>query len=543
MKTKPAKPDQPSATSSSTAPPAPPVSTSSGNSSKATQYSSVVKKTAGGPSGSLTSECDESSGEEGEAEATGTTSPQQQQQQQVTGKYVGRKLLQQDVKSGKPSSASHDKQPVVKPSLPAGNTTGSVVHEKSSQFVAHPYQAPSSSTQLNTPGSHEALSLKRHVDSPYLERRLPQSSSSQPEDAWPVIDEDHNKEIPLATCTDIPSPEKTILYAAAMSNQIKSAPPPSTSSSAAHFPYSSTPGVEKSHFASPAFTSPQQMPRVTQHNVTSPPLNVPQNFFMPMPQQPTSLALPGLMRLSLNANLLKTMSANLPYAGARVATTPSNQHSLFQANQLPSMPPLQPQAAGYAAGRTYPGVHVTTGGGGGGGEVYSSSAAVPKASSTPQVGYGNSRPARNMVVTSALPYSSTTSLPYTTQAASMTMRNMLGIDNIHPAGPALYSTGQHVRTTGDQSTQTPPAAKCCSRAVQVGVEMAEEGVQTQGPECQDTPSQTSGCFVPVESLAPPEDVQMNSLGKQPQYLRPEILMNGSPTTLIFHKIHIELYKA
>lgn len=479
------KADVPLATSNTGSAPPP-------NPTKATPYASVVKKTAGGPSGSLTSEgteYDESSGDE--AEETGTAGPQ------VSDKFPARKQPHQDIKSGKGLPVSHDK-----PSLPLGQGAVAAIessgYEKklpSSSFIAHHsarYQ--DSPNQLNSPEGHEAMPIMvKRLDSPYLERQIPQSTSSQPEDAWPLIDGDH-KEVSMPTCTAVPSPEKTMLYAAAMTNRSNESAMPTTSS--AHFPYPST-TVDKAHFAGPSYN--QHMTRVT-----SPPLTLPPRATglyhppHPVPQLPAGVPLGDVVhpRLALNASLLNSLPS----------MASSNQHSLFQSNHLPSSvpPPLQQQT--YVV-RSYPD-HVTTGGG----EVYSSAP-------IPQLGYTNSRPPRN-VITATTPL---------TVAASMTMRNMLGIDSsVQSSKSCVYTTESRgnyqatwdVPTSSEQSTQT-PVAECLDQEIQVGVELVAHEVQAQA-DSSDAATQTRGCYVSVESLAPPEDVPMNSIGKSP-HLVPSLI--------------------
>lgn len=175
---------------------------------KMAPYSSAVKKTSGGPSGSLTSEGSESisSGEEVAAEAGRGTAPvissHHQQQQQKKKKWP---------RSNATTAASVEKD--------AGHRHASKIVETITANMALK-QPPN--THKTMPASmsttKDALpSPPPQVESPYLERQLPREASSQPQDDWPLIDDDESqKGMNLATTNTIP-PQRTILFAAAMS--------------------------------------------------------------------------------------------------------------------------------------------------------------------------------------------------------------------------------------------------------------------------------------------------------------------------------------
>lgn len=465
---------------------------------KNTPYSSVVKKTAGGPSGSLTSEgteYDESSEEEAA-----------QEESEAVYLPAHNQCKDSQHKSPKPLIAGQGDTTAVNP-FP----------------VEHSAQFQQMEGSLNVPGSHETtpiVSPKRQdeEDSPYLKRQIPQSNSSQPEDAWPQIHEDQ-KEVPLATCTSIPPPN-TMLYAAVMtnrSNQDEARLPSSSSSSSSsspghtfHFPYSTT-ATDRAHF-----------PFSNQHiavapRVTSPPLTMPQAMKTYLPTTAVPLCttmgnriLPGL---ALNANLLKSVpGAHYP---AGMTVTPNSHH--FQSNQLPVLS-ISPGAVYGAAHVRHPSSHTAVSS-----KIYSS-APIDRASSSPMLGYNSSRPARMNESTTNNP------LPYTTVAAAIEMRSMLGIHGGQSTNPVVYtesgrrnyqvsgysptSTVTPRPTTSDGFTQTPVQPAQLTRGVQVGPDTMTCGVQTD-PKRSNAHTQTNGCYIHVEDLTPSGDVNMNSIGNFP----------------------------
>ena len=364
-------------------------------------------------------------------------------------------------------------------------------------------------------------------ETPYLERHIPQSTSSQPEDAWPLIDEDHHhKEVPLvvATCAGIPSPQNTMLYAAVMTNRShRDEPhPPMTSSSVAASSSSAYP-VDQAHFSHASYASGSM------RGVTSPPLN-PQagSFFMSARPMPQSEVIPGLALNTtslLNTSLPTTTPYPIRVTTAPVTTTNTGTSSSlpFQLPRVPSMP-----VYGYAGHRMAGSVS----------GVYSSPSLTKVAGNTTphqqQQGY---RPSTSAALPLA-PYSSCT------VAAAMEVRNMLGIDSgRQSSSPVVYNTVSTTRpsvfnttsrtsfqvsgyppppppapapatapATREQATQT-PVSSCRAKAVQAtGGKVVSCAVQTQAPRSSNVETQTSGCYVPVDSLSPPEQLQVNSIG-------------------------------
>lgn len=475
-------------------------------------YSSVVKKTAGGPSGSLTSEgteYDESSGDDAAQEESKDVhlpepskfpAPHQSQQQQQQG---GTQL-----KTGKPLSMGQGKGR-------ATTTDNNITRESKSEGRSEGKSA--SVTKLATTGFQQAdTSLKQAdspitstqdiaptviprcvQDSPYLEPQIPRVDSSQPQDAWP--------EMPQASCNTIP-PQNTMIYAAVMTNRSNQDPEsPLTSSSArtTSFPYSAS-AADKTHF--PNTVNPQHV--MSSHTPNPPLLFTAATRLQTLPQ-PGSAS--DHTMLGANNTRGYPLPGGSPHQHQHHVISP-HAHPQFQSNYLP---------VGVLPQERNLGTH----------EMYST-AGIQRTSSSPQVGPYNSgrSPRMNEGTTNTLPLQGTTGvpLPYSTVAAAMEMRSMLGIEGRQPASnmpvyarsnnfpmSASTSTTRPVVApiTVDNFAQTLPLPATSAKAVQVGVERSTVGVQASGPSRSSSETQTSGLFVPAEDLAPAQDIQMESLGK------------------------------
>lgn len=467
-------------------------------------YSSVVKKTAGGPSGSLTSEgteYDESSGEEAAQEESKEVllpepskfpTPHQSEPHQQPGAIPQHK-------TDKPLSRGQGRGQTT---TTDNNITREAKSASATKFATTGFQqADSSSKQPNTPITRDITPtvIPRSVqDSPYLEPQIPQVAS-QPRDAWP--------EMPQASCTTIP-PQNTMIYAAVMTNrnnQDPESPITSSSTQTSSFPHSAS-AAGKAHF--PNTFSAQN---VMSSHAPNPPLLFTASAGLQTLPQPGSAS---------DHTMLGAGNTGLRYplpGGSHHVVSP---HTLppFQSNNLPVSYGVLPH------GRNL-GVHA-------GNEIYST-AVIERASSSPQVGaYNSSRsPRMNEGATNILPLqgAASVSLPYhaiSTVAAAMEMRSMLGIEGRQLSNLPVYvgssSFPMSVSTssarpmagsiTTDSFTQTLPPVNS-AKAVQVGVERSTLSVQTSGPSRSSSGTQTSGLFVPVEDLAPAQDIQMESLGK------------------------------
>ena len=445
----------PATTSAGVPPPAPPQS-STPSSTKTTAYSNAVKKTTGGPSGSLTSEgteYDESSGEEAAQDENKVANPPE---------------------SSRFPAPQHNHQKPLKPiplsrgggaTAAGGQITSSIPR---AQLTTTSYQEVESHNVADTTASPQQR--QGGQDGSYLERKVPPKASSQPEDAWPVIHE------------DIP-PQNTMIYAAVMtnhrSNQDQAQQPPTISTPPQpQFPYSDT-TAGKAQFPGTFISTPLMA-------VTSrPPLTFPpQTPGMILPHtlpQPSSIG-----SGALNTGMMAGGGNPLP-AGSYPVRTPNQ----FQSNSS-----------------LYGGGGGGSGGGGGGGRVnfsghsgnnvYSTpipSTHIPKASSSPHVGYSSNR---------SLGTNENIPLPFSTEAAGIEMRSMIrNLQMLSPAQPIAV----------DCSSQTLPPASS-EKAVQVAPGMVEESVQTTDVQFSTSESQTTGFFVPMEYLMPNiQNIQVESVGK------------------------------
>lgn len=495
-----------------------------------TPYSSVVKKTSGGPSGSLTSEgteYDESSGEEAAQEDGGEVdklpvvssvpaSGKEETSQQVSAKPVVVPVKSVGVRAQDPSSSSARNPVSSSAGLTSEHSTGALVQ------VAG---VPSSSSKFKSQRTQEAMvpavTPQRHgrQDSPYLERELPRASS-QPEDAWPLIDEDHKvaAAVPLAvTASILPPPSSSMIYAAVMTNRSHQEQVSSTAATSTtpitHYTYSTAIPDNKMHF-------PQQQGVFSTHHATKaasltsspkPPLPLPAvtvpYLARTPPQQPM-----GDGTSHARSSVLQSPTPQLPNSPfpARGGIVPGRNQ--FHSSAVPS----PPMSASYH--------HLVSHnfGGHAGNEVYSNAPMMTKDitsnSSSYQGGYNSGRSPRvnESVTTTTNPPPSL--LPYSTVAAGMEVRSMLGIHGGRSTHQPIYTESSGFRAFGaanksSSHTQTPRLPPVRSKAVQVKPEMVPVGLQTSDPEKTSSHTQTtSDQYVPMESLMPPLDARVDSLG-------------------------------
>lgn len=466
-------------------------------------YSSVVKKTTGGPSGSLTSEgteYDESSGDEPAQEETkeGGNPPEPKK---FLAPHQSHGVVQH--KTDKPLSMDQGRgrETVIESSV---TTKGSKSFGTSSaRFTATSFQQTDSLPSVQDMAASTVIPQSVQ-DTPYLEPQIPRGASSQPQDAWP--------EMPQASSTAIP-PQNTMIYAAVMTNRSKQDPesPITTSSTHTAFPYSSGAAADKPHF--PNSFSPQHV--MGSHPAAS----SPKAFSAVSNLQP--LVQPCGRSMSSHA-MLEGNGAGLGFAipgsSHHHAAIPHTR-SQFQSDTLPLSYGLLPLGS-----RT-------------GSEVYST-AMLPRAGNSPQVvgvggggGFNSTRSPRAIEGTTANSLGATKSMYHTTStvAATREVRNMLGIQSRQQLSsnlpvfmgnsnfPASVSTSYiHPVTPGptttDSFTQTEPPATS-AKEVQVGRERSSQGVQTAGAPRSDSEAQTSGVFVPVASFTPVQDLQIESVGE------------------------------
>lgn len=433
------------------------------NPTKMTPYSSVVKKTAGGPSGSLTSEgteYDESSDEAAQdeskevqvSESSKFPAPHQSQQQREAVEHKSNKPLSMGRSRGHAATTADD----------------NVARENKSTFTVD------ISKQSNAHDAPPTMIPQHERDSPYLDPQIPRAASSQPQDAWP--------EVPQAS---IP-PQNTMIYAAVMTNRSNQdlEPPIDTQT---RFPYSATATVKANAF------SPQHSvaSRVANPPLTLPPQTASVPQAQPQPSNHTVLG-PGL-------------NYHLPAGHHHTA------HPQFQTGNLPA-------ATSLAYGVMTHGMNL------GNRTGADTTNMIPRASSSPQVGgYNRSPRMMNETATNRLPPQY---YAISTQAAAMEVRNMLGIEGRQSANQPVYVGSSNFKTvvstslphhkttpiTKDSAAQTLQPATSV-KEVQVGVEAITQGVQTVAPLKSNSETQTDGFFVPSEDLAPAQDVQMESVGK------------------------------
>ena len=478
----------------------------------------MVKKTAGGPSGSLTSEgteYDESSGDEAVQEESKVPEP--------SGSFPA------------PQQAFHHK--ATKPSS-VGRGGGSAVttpessaRAQSAKFTPTNFQRLSSSEQLGAP--QDAMPIIKHNDStPYLDPQIPRGASSQPQDDWPIIPAEEHREIlqerkeivpqvsifaeehkevapqismsaipifttkehkdmvPQVSHSTIPL-HNTMIYNAVMSTNRNNNPDqaPVSSSSYPHLPYSTAP-ADKARFPSSFGSQHIMAPCITSASATFP---------------PHTISSPGLHVTPLAGQSPGLLPANFPMQDQHISPV----HAQFQSSQARTTSlPSSPLGYGVLRGNRYSASS----------EIYSM-AMIPRASSGLQVGTYNRSPRMNEASVSV-------PLPYTTMTAGIEMRTMLGIDGRQPTNlPALVTNGsfhlagstgsafpQPVPSTRESGVQTQPPAGSEDQEVQVGPEMTTQCVQVD-PLRSAAETQTSGLFVPVEDLEPAQNVQMETLGK------------------------------
>lgn len=434
-----------------------------------TPYSSIVKKTAGGPSGSLTSEgteYDESSGEEEVQEGNEGVSfapnfphqHQQQQQQQAKVQY------QED----SPSLAGHGDVSSAEPSSP-------------------PLVVDSG---IKSPGNQPLV----QQSSPYFKRHI-LSQTSEPKDAWPSIHEDE-KDVEVPNIAAIPV--KSMIFAAVMNRD----PVPPTSSPTP-FSYSATTTTASSFPA----------PLSNRHNVAG------ITSASSMPQLPTLYRQHQQQAQSISVSGMENLLGLSSHPMTRVNATQSPSLH-FQSIQLPqtSPAPLMSTTA-YSSSHHH---------------RHPPQTRPPPAAMIPgnQGMFGGAGVSRDVVPSLQGTYTSSRSprhgdsvaptLPYSTVAAAMEMRNMLGIHGgggvtQSPSGPLVY-TESSTTTTGYSAPTSypkpPPALPIVmEKEVQVCPEVTIQSVQTVQPEKQDSPAQTSGVYVPAEDLSPTREVNLNSLGE------------------------------
>ena len=467
----------------------------------------MVKKTAGGPSGSLTSEgteYDESSGDEPAQEETkeGSNLPESSK---FPAPHQSQGVVQHKPDKPLPVERGGGRDAVTEGGV--AKESKSVVASTASGFTAATFQQTDSSLNSSTSiPSVESIATSTMIsprvqDTPYLEPQIPRGASSQPQDAWP--------EMPQASSTAIP-PQNTMIYAAVMTNRSKQDPGSPISSSSVHtpFPYSAS-VADKPHF--PKSFSPQHV--MGSHAAASSPLV--SSLQPPPPPQPGG----------------RSMSSHTMLDGSGLGFTIPGHHTSgprtrpqFQSSTLPSAYGLLP-----LGGHT-------------GNEVYST-AVLPRAGSSPQVvgvggsggsgGFNSTRSPRMMegATTDNLGPTNIPPLLYhtaSTEAAAMEMRSILGIESRQQKSsnlpifvgssnfPASVSTSYihpapgPVTTDGFTQTQTPATS---AKGVQVGKERISRSVQTAGPPQRDSETQTSGVFVPVEDLVPAQGLQMESVGE------------------------------
>ena len=466
-----------------------------------TGYSSAVKKTAGGPSGSLTSEgteYDESSGEEGAQEENEpappeiTKFPQQQveEKQQQQQHHQQQRLLQQE--AWLPSKSNipllHG---IVNPLEGGGQERKMVKNEgyKSSAKVTavmlqQQQQQEDTSPQLTFQTIHSDAaatpprSQQNGRESPYFERQIPQEASSQPEDAWPLISDDQ-------PCNSVPPPN-TMLFAAAMTNRINHDQT---------FPIPFSAGPNKADFSN-VFSIQHTPGRIS----SNPPALLPLVM-----SQSDNVSNSSHISLPLNVNLLEG-SLSSPTASSARETVQQQTHHHFHA--AASSAPLLYGMSGMSGNFNNTTSHSST-------EVYNT-AAVNRNLSLHQA-YTPSFDKR---------MSGTPSYPFTTMAAGMEMRNMLGIHGNHQVSKlssstsspvyctknrVLMSSGYLPPTSRDNFVQTSPLS-CYHKEAQVGPSVMEQGSQTTTPQKTEMGIQTSEAFIPLKEISPPE-MQMQSTGK------------------------------
>ena len=359
-----------------------------------------------------------------------------------------------------------------------------MIHEEST-----PTQLSIESPQETTPIMSQSNSAGQ--ESPYLERQIPREASSQPEDAWPLISDDHKESLPLAPIDSIPSLGGTMLFAAVMNNR--------TNQPSVHPTITLANTTTKPNFSFsdiiPSATSADRNAFCENFNIGAGATNPPpppktSDMFLPytLPQS-DSRKDPVGTGMSLMSEGLSSSNHQM-----RVFTSSPTYHQFIPSV---SVPPVYVVTRGRSFND-----HA-------GSEIYSN-AAINKDNTPSHIGYSSSYSGSR----TSGPHEHTTPSPFSTTMTGML--NMRGIPGGHtavnqPMYSAPHSTGFTANPTSRESGTQTIQSSHQAKEIQVNPDVMAQGVQTVGLVKREAEIQTDAPYILVENLAPHE-AQMESLG-------------------------------